>query len=702
MSILGSLFKKGEDSPSLSDADKESDQSEEDIRLAAHIRSKIDEVRASANRVAHEGIWMTNIAYTLGYDGLVYNTSLKQFEPINRSSAFIRKNRIHINKILPTLQNRLARLAQSPPKWDIRPETNDSEDKEAARLGMQLLGVLWDKLSMDEKRIALYMWVQECGHAYIKTAWDPSAGKWMVDPMTNEGDFEGEVSCQIVSPFEVFPDPMAKTLDECQWIIHAKVRKLDYFKTRYPSKGELVKQEPTWLLSLQYDQRINSLNARGPSQGGMTDIMEGCATELIKYERPSKKYPQGRQIACASGILLENKELPIGDIPFAKFDDILIGGKYYSESTVTHLRPIQDQYNELLRRRSEWTKKLLSGKMIVPRGADLADESLNDEQGEVAYYTPVPGAMNGGQPMPLQMPTIPQYAYAEESTLDGIINYISGISDVSRGQLPSASIPALGMQILVDQDQSRIGVMTTQHEHAWAKTAGHMLKFVEKYYIMPRKIKVAGKALQYAVHDVSGKDLRGNTDVIVKPGSTIPTNKVIKRQDILNAYGLGLLGDPKDPKVRERVLSEMEFGDIQDVWADQAIDQAQIRRGIEQMRLGSPVVTHEFDNHPLWIEELNKYRKGESFATLPQPIQTLFDNCSEQHVQWLVQIAGGPPPPNIAGTMPHPAAGMPGQLPPGMAHMMKPTGGLPAGTAGNITQPGTGLTAGEGPPQKVR
>lgn len=647
MALLERIFKPKESQ----------EQSEEERKLAAHVRSKVEEIRSSANRIAHEGIWMTNIAYATGYDGITFNTASRQFQPINRAQAYLKKNRLHVNKILPTLQNRLARLCKNPPKYDIMPETNDTEDKDAAKLGLQVLQALWVKNSIDVKRLNLYMWVQQCGHAWIKAYWDPMKGEMMVDPMTDESDYEGDVAIDIVSPFEVFPDPMAKTEDDLEYVIQAKVRRLDYFKNNYPGRGELVKQEDAWLLSAQFEQRINSLNSRGPSQGGMQDALKNSAIELVKYEKRSKKYPKGRMIVTANGILLEDKELPTGTIPFVKFDDIIIGGKFYSEAAVTHLRPIQDQYNETVRRRADWTRRLLAGKYISARGSALSQESLNDESGEIAYYTPVPTAPDGGRPLPMPIPNIPQWAYTEEDRLDAQINYISGISDVSRGTLPSASIPAIGMQLLTEQDDTRIGVMTEQHEHAWARVGSLILKLVENYYEMPRKLKIAGKSLEYTVKEITGKDLKGNTDVIVIRGSTQPGSKTLKRQEIINAWQQGLLGEPSEPKTREKVLGMIEFGDVQGIWEDYALDMSQIKKGIDSLEKGIDVPVNEFDNHDLWIQELNRYRKSDKFDKFDPRIKVLFFNKIEEHINAIMKL-NNMAPPQQPGPMGSPQGGM--------------------------------------------
>ena len=641
------------------------------------MKKLVEEVRASASRIAHEGIWMTNIAYLLGYDGLTYNTTTRSFQPINRASSYLKKNRIHVNKILPTIQNRLARLCKNPPAYDVRPESNSTEDKEAARLSLQTLEAMWEKLTINKKRIFLYMWLQQCGHAWGKVSWDVTMGDRLDDPLEEEDEdgeapevqYQGDVRFDAVSPFEIFPDPSAKTDDEVleTWLIQAKVRKLDYFKSHY-KLGHLVKEEGTWLLSSQYEERINSLNNRGPAGSSLTDAGKNSAIELIKYEARSSDYPNGRMIVVANEIKLEDKELPVGEIPFRKFDDTIIAGKLYSESVITHLRPLQDNYNEAKRRTSEWMKRMLAGKYKAARGSELAQEAMNDESGEIVYYTPIPNAPGG--PEPIVIPPLPNWALNLQKQDVEDINDISGISEVSRGTLPSASIPAIGMQLLTEQDDTRIGVMTEQHEYAWAGIGKLVLKHIEKFYVLPRKLKMSGPDLAYSVREVCGDDLKGNTDVMVIRGSTLPGSKTLNRQDIMNVYNGGLLGDPKDPKVREKTLDLLEFGDVTGVWEDMALDKNQIKRVMDALEKGDPVNISEFDNHVVWLLELNKYRKSDKWDTLDPTIQAHFINTMEGCLQALIKMNS--PAPN-----PAPQAGM-----------MNPTGPTPLPTAGATPQPG--------------
>lgn len=611
-----------------------SDQPEADKKLAAFIKNKVEESRRSTSRISNEGVWMTNIAYLLGFYGVYFDTTLRQYQPAqNNNTAYMARNKMQVNKILPTVQNRLARLCKNPPKYEVRPNSNDTKDKESAMLSLQVLNYIMDKEKATAKRQELYMWMQEIGHSYIKVLWDDQAGEQMIDPESNElVGYEGDVKLDVVPGLEIFPDPLAKNLDEAMWVAQAKLRKLDYFKTHYPERGDLVKEEGAWLLSTQYEQRINSMNVRGQGQTGAQTFTKNSAIEIVYYERRSMKYPNGRMIIMANGILLADKELPCGEIPLVKFDDVLIGGKYYSESLITHMRPLQDQFNRLYSQRTQWVNKLLNGKYLAPKGHGIIQESFDDTSGEIIEYNPGP---QGQKPEALQAPMIPSYAYQEEDRLQSSMFDISGINEVSRGQIPAAGIPAIGMQFLMEQDDTRIGIVTENNENGWAQVGSLVLKYVEKYYEMPRLIKIAGPRLEYTVKSFVGKDLKKHTDVMVIRGSTLPGSKVLKRQEILNLRTQGLFGNPNDPQVIQKVMDMLEYGDSYQAWEEQGIDMAQIENDIEMIEQEVVPDLNEFDNHELHIKRKNIYRKSDKVTKLSDIAMKILVFDIERRVQLL-------------------------------------------------------------------
>jgi hypothetical protein len=623
------------------------DQTDDEKQVVTMVRTFVEEIRSHPVRIANEGIWMTNIAYLLGLDSIHFDTTMRQYRPMGEAQ-YLSKDRIHVNKILPACQNRLARLLKNPPKFDVRPRSNDQEDKDAAELGLKVILNYWDKECVNDKRIDLKMWCQQAGLGYLKVCWDSAGGKFMVVPGEDGKDtleFEGDIRIDVCSPFEIFTDLQAKRFDEVRKLTQAKIRPLEYFRLQYKDRGHLVKEEGCWLNSLAYDQSINmSTNSTGGTNSP-DKAMKDSAIELSYYEVPSREHPRGRHIITANGVLLKNGPLPAsevsnepGMIPFAKFDDIRIGGKYTPEAVITHMRPIQDQLNRTLNQRARWVNRLLAGKYIAPRGSGVRSDALNDQSGELVEYTPVPNTVNSGEPHALEIPAIPQSAYIEEERLEEHLDETAGIGEVSKGQLPAAGIPAIGMEFLVEQDDTRIGVMTEGDENSYARVGKLILRFAQAYCNTERILKESGPNTEYVVKKWKGDMIKGNDDVIVIKGSTLPGSKVLKRQEILNMYVRGLLGDPTDPKVRQKVLQQLEYGDTAEAWLDLALDMHQIKLGIEQIENGQKPIVDEQDNHALWIQEINRYRKGDKFARLSEESQILMLQVREEHLSFEVKL----------------------------------------------------------------
>lgn len=627
----------------ISQIESASDQTPDEQKLIAFVREKVEEVRSAGSRIAYEAIWLTNVAYLLGFSGVSYDPVGRQFKNTDPSSKMMRRSRMRVNKILPTIQNRLARLCKSPPQYDVRPESNSSDDKDTARLSLQILEDVFDKQAFEEKRQELLMTTQQYGYGFVQTSWDPSIGKPMHDPDSGEfQDYEGDIRLEVLNPFEVFTDPSAKRMEDLRWWVKAKVRKLSYFREQYPERGDNVKEEEAWLLSTQYDQRVNALSSNGVTGSNAQNQMKNSAIELVYYERRSKDYSDGRLVVIANGVLLRDDPLPIGEFDLTKFDDIKIAGKFQSESVITHLRPIQDQYNILITKRAEWVRKMLAGKYAAFRGANLSQEALNESSGEVVYVDPVPNAPNGGMIIPISIPNIPSYAYNEEKALDAQFDFVSGLSEISRGGLPFAGIPAEGMQMLQESDETRIGVVTTSNELGYASIGRHILKYAHKNYKIPRILKSAGDGLEYTVREFVGSDIKDNSDVIVLPGSTIPSSKVLRRQEILNAYNLGILGPIGNPKVLQKLAKMLEFGETADIWKTEAIDDQCVKRDLEAIEDGSFNIQmlnrQEYWNHPKYIEDMNEYKKTDKYEALDPHAQDVFNYVLEWHIQAQVRL----------------------------------------------------------------
>ena len=118
----------------------------------------------------------------------------------------------------------------------------------------------------------------------------------------------------------------------------------------------------------------------------------------------------------------------------------------------------------------------------------------------------------------------------------------------------------------------------------------------------------------------------------------MPGSKVLRRQGILNLHERGMLGDPMDPKVSENVLTMLEYGDIGEVWKDHSLDMAQIQKHLELIEEGIEPPVSEFDNHKLFIQEFNRYRKSDKYMELGEEEQTMLLANMNMHLEFLTDI----------------------------------------------------------------
>src|SRR3954470_1711876 len=268
------------------------DQTEDEKQLVAFTDDRITDARTTSSRIFQEQVWMTNMAYLMGFSGYTWDAQARTYKNSEKGQMGTIRGRSRINMIMPTCQNRLARICKAPPKYDTRPESPTTEDKDAARLGVEIIEDIWDKQKINLKRLHLGMVLQQAGYGFIKVSWDDQLGDFMLNPETQEMDFQGDVRCEVKSPMSVYHDPMARNTEDWGWAVEVNVRKLDYFRDRYP-RGDLVKEEGAWLLSAQYELKMNELSG-GSGQGNSEQQMKNAAIERVYYEKRSKKHPNGR------------------------------------------------------------------------------------------------------------------------------------------------------------------------------------------------------------------------------------------------------------------------------------------------------------------------------------------------------------------------------------------------------------------------
>jgi hypothetical protein len=221
-----------------------------------------------------------------------------------------------------------------------------------------------------------------------------------------------------------------------------------------------------------------------------------------------------------------------------------------------------------LRLRIEW-RSLNSLLRLV----QLIRIRLQTEPGQIILYRP---GFQPPQPIPLQ--PLPQYVLEEQDRIKDDMNDISGQHEVSKGSAPPGVTAATAISYLQEQDDTKLSYSYTSIEEAVEKVAHQTLCYVQEFWDTKRKVKIAGDDGSFDVMAFEGADIRGNTDIRVEAGSSLPTSRAAKQAFIMDLMKMGFI----DP---QKGLEVMEIGGINKIYDSLQTDIRQAQR--ENLRMAA-------------------------------------------------------------------------------------------------------------------
>lgn len=645
----------------------QSSQKEFNNKVIAWTKSA--HVRCRAIRQQLERQWYLNLAFYMGKQNVAVvpmntgnSTGVRLYVP----PAPYYRSRPVFNRIRPIIRTELSKLTAQKPTATIVPATGEDRDLSAATAGEQI----WDSIYRDKKIKAIFrqtaLWTLTCGTGFMKTYWDP--GKQ--DKDGNQGDFCYET----VTPFHIFvPDMMAIDIEDQPYIIHIQTKSPEWVKLHYPGVNPTPNvMEASDILDDSFLRLV-----------GAADFRKDSVLCFEVWVKPGhvEFMPNGGMYTIIGDTVVqfvEGNPYLHQQYPFVKFEHIPTG-RFYAESIVNDLIPIQREYNRTRGQTIEAKNRMAHPQLIAAEGSIDASK-ITTEPGQVIQYKlgfPAP------EPLPLQ--NLPAYVIQEIERLLLDFEDISGQHQVSKGQVPAGVTAATAISYLQEQDESMLSTTYSNIEEGFEKIGYQTLCYVKQYWDTPRMVKVVGRDGQFNVLSFAGSDLRNNTDIRIEAGSALPTSKSAKQALIMDLMTQGFIPP-------EKGLEIMEVGGVQRLYEEIQIDSAQAGR--ENMKMssvtdedmdkylntfvsedpitgepslvdpntgeplqdlqGNPVEpplivpVNSYDNHQVHIQVHNNYRKGQEYEQLPQRLKDLFEAHVQQHMMAL-GIPPGMPDPN---TMP--------------------------------------------------
>jgi len=608
---------------------------EKESKTVEYVR---DQWQASedAKQLIIENTWV-GLAFYTGRQWARYNRVTRLLTEDNPPPWRVR---MVLNYILPTVETLAGKLTENRPGFIAVPASDDEDDTEAARQSERLLMFLWHELGMQQKIHEAVKWMAVSGTAFFKCWWDTELGESYefdearVDetieylqglgvevPGQTEQRKTGLPVVDVLSPLEVGWDPGAKDMDTCRWMIHANMLHIDEVRDRWPDKGKYVKPSVSSESEMQSQQILREFSRNSATTE--SPLMD--RTMVLEYfEKPSPRHPEGYYAIVAGDIVLEEQEfLPYKKLPFMVMRHNTVPGRLAGEGVVTPLIPAQKELNKSVSQRIENKNLHAQPKWRAEKGS-VDRQSFTDEPGEIIFYNRT--AARPPEPLP-PPPLSPEHRLLEKEQIEHITN-LSGISDVARGDIPS-QISGRAIGLISDMDTTRHGPSVRELEHAIERMAEMWLWMWREYMPIPATIQVIGTNHALEVLEFHASQIK-TTRVRVQSNSMLPKMASYRREQIMQMYQVGMLGNPQDPATSVKARKLMEFGEIDSIYGDASKDRNYAREENYLLRTGHVPDVSPWEDHITHIDVHLDFMKTVDFRLLPTEVQANI----ERHVAW--------------------------------------------------------------------
>ncbi len=489
------------------------------------------------------------------------------------------------NLILPKVTRAVAKLSQINGQFRVAPKSGDRKDRHAAKIGDLIFSHLRQSTKFEAKRRRALTWAAICGSGFLKVCWDPDKGDalriyqrsrqdktpivtpYYDDDLRRQKDadgefydlFEGDIACEVVSPFQLHWDPMAKDegIEGCRWVAQVSACLIEDIKNRY---GVVVEASETDRGSEFYERQIAFMADGVGANSAIPKSEVGKRVRVIEYfERPSKSNSmEGRYILVAGDQVIRNERNPYAatgsPLPFIKLDWFPMPGRFTGLSLVDQLRGPQREHNEARAHAISFRATNGHAPTFLAKGAGIKPVQMAGVHGAIYEY-------NSAYPPPVfgQAPQLPPYIFELANQAQRAMNEISAQADPTNGKLPGQIRAAAGIQMM-QADNNAILTPTSESMLEGVADAGtQMLQLAGVYYDTPRVIQVIGKGGEFDVEAFTGADLRGHYQLKIfgQPGSLETAESY--QAKVMEMTQLGIL-NPQDPHDRTLALKALNFG----------------------------------------------------------------------------------------------------------------------------------------------
>ena len=568
-------------------------------------------------RLAYERQWFMNLAFWAGKQWVHWDTSVspvtlgRLVEPPRPEHRV----RLTVNLTRSLAKKEHAKLNKEKIRGFISPASSDDKDIAAARAGEKLNSYLQELCKVDDRLSRADFWMLICGTGFTKDYYNErievsGAAQEQMNPETGQPEMvptkvAGVPVLECVPPFQIYVSNLDEPdIDNQAFIIQEVTRTAHEIEKQYGVTG--LKDEQV-LSTGTMESRLQS------ASGYSSSTKKGFLVKEV-WVAPCDEYPDGMVLTWTSERVLSHEPAwpyAHGEYPYTKRTHVETG-RFYGESTITDLIPLQQEYN---RTRSQLVedKNRMARPMLVAQEGSFDPRKLRGVPGEVIMVKP------GAQfPTALQLPNIPNYVIQTMEMIVGEMRDIASQKALEQN-VPNGVTAATAIAYIQENQDAVLTGTLRDKEKASERVSRHLLSYVLQYWDAQRQIKVVGENQNFETFLLAASDLRGNTDWRVVSGSATPQSRSAQQALIMELVKMGVM--PAD-----RGLQFLDLGDTAKLFDEMQIDVREAERQNLRMSEGVPAETGDWQDLLTHVTTHDNYRKREEYENAPDDIKIMFQH----------------------------------------------------------------------------
>ena len=593
-------------------------------KLAGEVTADYEKRRSERRPL--ENKWEMSLDFLAGkqYVGVSAAGDVREEE-----SDYLWQCRSVYNHLLPVFEARIAKLARVRPVMSVRAASDDAADVYTARIAEKVLNSTCARIDQDAIISAATRWSESVGTVFYSVGWNKEKGK-ILGFDGGEKICEGDVEVEVVSPFEIFPDDLAKEkIEDCDSIIRARI-------------------VPTAAIEEIYGVKIAPETASALSFGGNKSFRDDCATLIERYEKPCEKFPEGRIVTVAGGKVLDVSEFPFlsgqdgaKTYPFVKQTSGDLPGCFFGTGIIERLIPVQRAYNAVRNRKQEFISRISMGVIAVEDGScdvtELAEDGL--EPGKVIVYR-----QGCEPPKMIAAETLPADLEKEEDKLLEEFVMLGGVNEVSPNYKSVLGVTsAAGLQLMLEQDDERLTVPAENIRRAVKETARRIIRLFKQFTRGPRLMRTAGEGGAAEVFYFTSNDISSD-DVIFGTENELSYSPSRRRAGLIEIISSGILSGENgkiDRGTRAKLLELMGFGGL---IAGGNGDSAHYKKAAEENVSAekAELKVEPYDDHAIHVSEHTGFLAGKEYGRFKNAfaVKERIEKHLSEHLAAMAKNAG--------------------------------------------------------------